>query len=219
VSDATRSPLIFALDVPSTSEAAGWVERLHGEVGLFKVGLELFSTAGPEAVRAVTREGGAVFLDAKLHDIPATVEGAARALAALEPALVTAHAQGGKSMLEAAVRGLGPRVLAVTRLTSLPASLDEVTEAARCAREAGCRGVVCSGAEAAAVREAVGPDLLIVCPGVRPSGADADDQVRVVTPSQAIRDGADYIVVGRPIRDAADPLAAARAINAEVRDL
>ena len=219
MSDATRSPLIFALDVPSTSEAAGWVERLHGEVGLFKVGLELFSTAGPEAVRAVTREGGAVFLDAKLHDIPATVEGAARALAALEPALVTAHAQGGKAMLEAAVRGLGPRVLAVTRLTSLPASLDEVTEAARCAREAGCRGVVCSGAEAAAVREAVGPDLLIVCPGVRPSGADADDQVRVVTPSQAIRDGADYIVVGRPIRDAADPLAAARAINAEVRAL
>jgi orotidine-5'-phosphate decarboxylase len=219
VSDATRSPLIFALDVPSTDQASGWAERLRGEVGLFKVGLELFSAAGPDAVRAVARVGGAVFLDVKLHDIPATVEGAARSLAVLEPALVTAHAQGGKAMLEAAVRGLGPRVLAITRLTSLRASLDEVTEAARCAREAGCRGVVCSGTEAAAVREAVGPDLLIVCPGVRPSGSDAGDQVRVVTPSQAIRAGADYIVVGRPIRDAADPVAAARAINAEIRDL
>ena len=211
--------LIFPLDVPSLDEALPWVERLRGAVGVFKVGLELFSAAGPEAVRAVQRAGGAgVFLDVKLHDIPNTVGGAARALRDLRPAMLTVHASGGKAMLEAAVRGAGPGVLvlAVTRLTSLEASPAEVCELARLAREAGCGGIVCSGHEAAAVREAVGPSLRIVCPGVRPAGDDAGDQARVVTPASAIAAGADYLVCGRPIRDAADPIAAARRVSDEI---
>lgn len=213
------NPLIFPLDVPELAPALAWVERLGSEVGLFKVGLELFSAEGPAAVHAVSAAGGRVFLDAKLHDIPATVAGAARALRPLDVAMLTVHAQGGKAMLEAAVEAAGERtcVLAVTRLTSLEASLDEVAEAARAARESGCGGVVCSGREAAAVREAVGPELVIVCPGVRPRGSDAADQVRVVTPGEAVRAGADYLVVGRPIRDADDPVRAAREIAAEAR--
>lgn len=211
------NPLIFPLDVPDLDPALAWVERLRAEVGLFKVGLELFSAHGPEAVRRISGAGGAVFLDAKLHDIPATVEGAARALRGLGLAMLTVHAQGGKAMLEAAISGIGADVcvLAVTRLTSLPASRDEVAELARTAREAGCGGIVCSGAEASCVREAVGPGLAIVCPGVRPRGSDPGDQLRVVTPEAAMRAGADYLVVGRPIRDAADPRAAAREIRME----
>jgi len=211
--------LIFPLDVESLALALPWVERLRGCVGVFKVGLELFSAAGPEAVRAIRAASGAnVFLDAKLHDIPATVEGAARALRSLAPAMLTVHASGGKAMLEGAVRASDPStlVLAITRLTSLSASVDEVCELARVAREAGCGGVVCSGAEAAAVRSAVGPSLVIVCPGVRPAGGDPGDQARVVTPEAAIAAGADYVVCGRPIRDAADPVAAAHAIADEL---
>ncbi len=211
--------LIFPLDVDSLELALTWVERLHSCVGVFKVGLELFSAAGPDAVRAVGKASGAgVFLDAKLHDIPATVEGAARALRALAPAMLTVHACGGKAMLEAAVRAAGPNVLVlgVTRLTSLHASVEEICELARLAREAGCGGVVCSGAEAAAVRQAVGPGLRIVCPGVRPVGGDAGDQARVVTPEAAIAAGADSVVCGRPIRDAADPVAAAHAVADEI---
>jgi orotidine-5'-phosphate decarboxylase len=211
--------IVFPLDVASASEALPWVERLGDAVGVFKIGLELFSAGGPEAVqrvRAATR--AALFLDLKLHDIPATVEGAARALRPLGPAMLTVHAAGGKAMLEAAVRGAGPGfcVLGVTRLTSLSASIEEVTELARLARESGCGGVVCSGNEARAVRSAVGPELRVICPGVRPAGADVADQVRVVTPAGAIAAGADYLVVGRPIRDAADPLAAAAAIADEI---
>ncbi len=211
------NPLIFPLDVPTLEEARAWVERLRGHVGMFKLGLQLFSAHGPGAVREVTRAGGRIFLDMKLHDIPATVEGAARALRGLDLAMLTVHAQGGKAMLEAAVAGAGEGVcvLAITRLTSLPASIDEVAEAARCAREAGCGGVVCAGPEVAAVREALGPELTIVCPGVRPAGADAGDQVRVATPAEAVRAGADHLVIGRPIRDHADPVAAADALLAE----
>jgi orotidine-5'-phosphate decarboxylase len=217
--DSDSSPLIFPLDVPSLGEALAWVERLRLHVGIFKVGLELFAAEGPEGVRAITRAGGAVFLDAKLHDIPATVEGAARALSCLDLVMLTAHTAGGKAMLEGAVRALPKAtVLGVTRLTSLPASLERVAEAAREAREAGCGGVVCAGPEIAAVREAVGPSLAIVVPGVRPAGADAGDQVRVVTPAEAIRSGADYLVVGRPIREADDPVAAAQAIADEAAE-
>jgi len=211
--------IIFPLDVATLDAALPWVTRLGDAVGVLKIGLELWSAAGPEAVRRVRGASRAgLFLDLKLHDIPATVEGAARALRPLGPAMLTVHASGGKAMLEAAVRGAGPEfcVLGVTRLTSLEASIGEVTELARLAREAGCGGVVCSGAEARAVRQAVGPELRVICPGVRPAGADAGDQVRVVTPAGAIEAGADYIVVGRPIRDAADPIAAAAAIADEV---
>lgn len=211
------NPLVFPLDVPALPEARAWVEQLAPHVGLFKLGLELFASHGPDAVRDIAALGARVFLDLKLHDIPATVERAARALRGLGLVMVTVHAQGGKAMLEAAVQGLGDeaRVLAVTRLTSLPATVEEVTEAARTAREAGCGGVVCSGAEAASVREAVGSELVIVCPGVRPAGTAAFDQVRVVSPADAVRAGADYLVVGRPIREAEDPVAAARAIATE----
>jgi orotidine-5'-phosphate decarboxylase len=213
------NPIIFPLDVPSLDAALVWVERLARHVGLFKVGLELFSAEGPDAVRRIQRAGGRVFLDVKLHDIPATVAGAGGSLRELEPAMVTVHAQGGKAMLEAAVGAFSAEtcVLAVTRLTSLAASIDEVTDAARMAREAGCGGVVCSGLEARAVRDAVGPELVIVCPGVRPRGADEDDQVRVVTPEAAVEAGATYLVVGRPIRNAEDPVAAADGIASAAR--
>ena len=219
MSEPITNPIIFPLDVPRLDEALRWVERLSGHVELFKLGLELFSAEGPEAVRRIQEAGGRVFLDVKLHDIPATVAGAASALRELAPAMVTVHAQGGKAMLEAAVGAFSREtcVLAVTRLTSLSASIDEVTDAARTAREAGCGGVVCSGLEASAVREAVGPELVIVCPGVRPRGAGDDDQVRVVTPEAAMAAGASYLVVGRPIRNADDPVAAADAIAQAAR--
>lgn len=213
----SSNPLIFPLDVPELAQAVVWVERLRESVGGFKIGLELFAAAGPDAVRVVAAKGGSVFLDLKLHDIPATVERAASALRGLDVAMLSVHAQGGKAMLEAAVSGAGDEVciLGVTRLTSLEASPAEVTELARTAREAGCGGVVCSGVEVASVREAVGPELCIICPGVRPAGAEQSDQIRVVTPAAALRAGADYLVVGRPIRDARDPVARARAILAE----
>lgn len=213
-----QNPIIFALDVRSLDEAHGWVRRLSGHVGLFKLGLELFSAVGPEAVRSISQAGGRVFLDAKLHDIPVVVEAAAREDCRAGVRMLTAHCQGGLEMLRAAVRGAGDEVcvLGVTRLTSLPASVGEVVEAARLALEAGCGGVVCSPHEAGAVREAVGPKLQIVCPGVRPAGADAGDQVRIMTPGDAIRAGADYLVIGRPIREHPDPLAAVRAIREEV---
>lgn len=213
-----HDPVIFALDVASLDQARQWVERLSGRVGLFKVGLELFSAAGPQAVRVVSEAGGRVFLDLKLHDIPATVEGAARAACRSGVRMLTTHCQGGLEMLRAAVAGAGDDVcvLGVTRLTSLPASTGEVVEAALLALEAGCGGVVCAPLEAAAVREAVGPKLQIVCPGVRPSGVGVQDQVRVMTPGDAVRAGADYLVIGRPIRDHADPLEAVRAIREEI---
>jgi orotidine-5'-phosphate decarboxylase len=213
-----HDPVIFPLDVPRLDEALDWVRRLQDHVGLFKVGLELFSAAGPEAVRAISDAGGRVFLDVKLHDIPNTVEGAAREACRSGVRMLTTHCQGGLEMLRAAVRGAGDDVcvLGVTRLTSLPASPGEVVEAARLALEAGCGGVVCSPLEAAAVREAVGPKLQIVCPGVRPAGTDTADQVRVMTPGDAVRAGADYLVIGRPIRAADDPLEAVRAIQEEI---
>ena len=212
------NPIVFPLDVPAIDDALAWVRRLEGEVGLFKVGLELFTSVGPQAVRAVSEAGGSVFLDVKLHDIPNTVEAAARGACRAGVRMLTVHCQGGLEMLRAAVRGAGDEVcvLGVTRLTSLAAPADEVVAAARIALEAGCGGVVCSPLEAAAVREAIGRKLQIVCPGVRPAGAAAGDQVRIMTPGDAIRAGADYLVIGRPIREAGDPLASVRAIREEI---
>lgn len=208
-----RDQLIFALDVPTLDEALGWVERLRGHVGLFKVGLELFSAAGPEAARAVARASGAgVFLDLKLYDIPMTVERAVRAVRRSGGVgMLTVHVAGGRAMLEGAVRAAGGEIalLGVTRVTSLPAEPAEVVRLAREARDAGCAGVVCSGLEVAAVRAATGPALRIVCPGVRMPDAPPDDQARTLTPAEALAAGADYLVVGRPIRDAADPVRAA----------
>jgi len=193
------------------------------------VGLEIFTAEGPPAVRAAAALGRPVFLDLKLHDIPNTVEGAARSAASSGAALLTVHASGGPEMVRAAVRGAGGgvRILAVTVLTSLDAAALEriglagppesaVVRLAKLAVDAGAGGLVCSPHEVAAVREAVGPGPLLVVPGVRPVGTALGDQARVATPEAAVRSGADVIVLGRPLRDAPDPAAAARAIAASI---
>jgi orotidine-5'-phosphate decarboxylase len=224
-----RERLCAALDFPTWSAAEPFARAVAPEVGLLKVGLELFVAEGAPAVRAARALGRPVFLDLKLHDIPNTVEGAARSAAATGAALLTVHASGGPEMIRAAVRGAGPTVgiLAVTVLTSLDAATlarvglagppeDAVVRLARLAMDAGARGIVCSPLEVAAVRAAVGPGALLVIPGVRPAGAAIGDQSRVATPREAVRAGADVLVIGRPLRDAPDPAAAARAIAGEL---
>jgi orotidine-5'-phosphate decarboxylase len=216
--DLARSRLIFALDVPEPADADDWVGRLAPWFGMFKVGVELVTAGGPDVVRRVVERADAdVFLDLKLHDIPTTVERAARAASRLGIRMLTVHVGGGRPMLEAAVRGAGGGVciLGVTQLTSSAASAEGVVELARVACESGCGGVVCAGTEARAVRDAVGPEVRIVCPGVRPAGTEHGDQVRIVTPGEALRAGASHLVVGRPVRDAPDPESAARGILEE----
>jgi orotidine-5'-phosphate decarboxylase len=224
--------VIAALDVPTRAAADDLVGRLAGAASWLKIGLELFCAAGPAVVSDYAAMAERVMLDLKLHDIPATVARATRQVARLGAGLLTVHASGGRAMLEAAAiaaREAGDtRILAVTVLTSLDdhdleelgfrhGSAAEVLRLATIAEQAGCAGVVASPHEAAAIREALGPDFLIVTPGVRPAGAAAgDDQKRVATPAGARVAGADLIVVGRPIRDALDPAATARAIAAEL---
>jgi orotidine-5'-phosphate decarboxylase len=219
--------LVVALDVPTLDAAAALARDLTGEVGWFKVGLELFAVHGPAAVAAIGAYGP-VFLDVKLHDIPTTVERAASRIATLGVGLVTVHAGGGAAMVRAAVAGLGDagRVLAVTVLTSMsdadlasvnaPPAATQVPALARLATQAGAPGLVCAPRDLTAVRAAVGPDALLVTPGIRPGGRDVDDHARAATPRQAVQDGADLLVVGRPITRADDPVAAARAIAAEL---
>jgi orotidine-5'-phosphate decarboxylase len=234
-----RDSVIFALDVPSADQAKQLALQLKGSVGLFKIGLELFVRSGPDLVQQIRRQTGAgIFLDLKLHDIPATVERAMRVIATLDVDLATVHCGENQSMIEAAVAGsLGKvGVLGVTVLTSVAASdlkasgyRDDlcvdisrlVLHKAAMAREAGCAGVVCSGFEVRQIKAHCGDAFLAVTPGIRSAGdgARTDDQRRVVTPAMAISGGADYIVVGRPIRDAADPVAAARQIAAEIDDI
>ncbi len=226
-----KDRLIFALDVDSTAEAVGLVRLLHTAVGVFKVGLELFVAAGPEVLIALRQAGArALFLDLKLHDIPATMRAAARTASAHGVELLTCHCDqaGIFSGLD-----LGrTRLLGITVLTSLgaedlaamgyPPGLSDpkalVLHRARLALAAGCAGVVCSGHEAAQVRAALGQDALVVCPGIRPAkpGIGPDDQKRVVTPEMAISAGASHIVVGRPIRQAPDPLKAAQEVVAGI---
>jgi orotidine-5'-phosphate decarboxylase len=224
--------LIAALDVPDLASASRLAGQLAGHVGMVKVGLELFVAHGRAAVEAA--RPFPVFLDLKLHDIPQTVEAAARGAGELGVAFVTVHASGGAEMIAAARRGLHagarnarvspPRLLAVTVLTSLgPAEMgavglaaDAVQRLARLAVEAGADGVVCSAREVAEVRRALGPEPLLVVPGIRPAGADAGDQRRTGTPREAVQAGATYLVVGRPLRDAPDPAAAADAMAREI---
>jgi orotidine-5'-phosphate decarboxylase len=215
-----RDRLAFALDVATSDEALEWVDRLEPYFGVFKIGLELFTAAGPEVVRSVVGRGQRVFLDLKLHDIPATVERAARAASGLGVWTLNAHAAGGREMLEAAVRGAGPdvRVLGVTRLTSDQANEGDVLDLARLSRDAGCAGVVCAGSEAGAVRAELGTQAVIICPGIRLPGADPNDQTRVVSPSVALKAGASHVVIGRVVRDASDPEAVARDLLRDVTD-
>ena len=229
------NPIIVALDVPELSEAVELARRLQDEVGYFKVGLELFAAHGPEAVAAIGKFGD-VFLDVKLHDIPTTVERAARQLGRLGVALITVHALGGKDMIAAAVEGSAegakgrtgphPRILAVTVLTSLsdddlaavglPPAEDAVIELGSTAVNAGAPGLVCAPRDVSRLRQEVGGDPLLVTPGIRPADSGHDDHARAATPAEAISAGADLLVVGRPITRAPDPVAAARSILAEV---
>jgi orotidine-5'-phosphate decarboxylase len=224
-----RERLIVALDVPGAEAAADLVEHLRGAVGMFKVGSQLFTAAGPGFVRSLTARGDRVFLDLKYHDIPNTVSHAVAAAGRLGVSLVTIHGLGGRDMLEAAVaaRPSGLRLLAITVLTShTPQSLgavgvagpleDQVRRLAVLAREAGVDGVVASPHEVGAIRDACGAGFLVVTPGIRPAGAALGDQARAATPAAALRAGADYVVVGRPITEAADPRAAAAAIEKEL---
>ncbi|MGE5280156.1 MAG: orotidine-5'-phosphate decarboxylase [Deltaproteobacteria bacterium] len=221
-----KPELIVALDVPDWRRATKLIDRLIGDIRYFKVGSQLFTLCGPRIVRYIRARGGEVFLDLKYHDIPNTVANAVRAAAELGVAMLTVHAQGGREMLRAAVsaakaprRERRPlRVLAVTVLTS-QASADtdkEVVRRARLAREAGCHGVVASALECGRLRQMLGDRCIIVTPGIRPSGADAGDQKRVATVSEAVRAGSDYLVVGRPIVEAADPVREARAMANEL---
>lgn len=221
------APLAIALDAPDAGTAARWAAAVAPHVAVLKVGLELFCAAGPGIVEQV-RSGRDVFLDLKLHDIPNTVAGAARAVAPLRPRFLTVHAAGGAAMVRAAVEA-APEVTitAITVLTSLAGTdLDEVGLAgppfdavrrlAVLAVGAGAGALVCSPREVAAVRAEVGPGVVLVTPGVRPAGASAGDQARVATPQQALADGADLLVVGRPVTGAADPGAAAAALAADL---
>lgn len=225
--------IVAAIDTADPARAAALAEALAPpRCGVLKLGLELFAAQGPEAVRCLAARAP-VFLDLKLHDIPNTVAGAVRALAPLRPAMLTLHAAGGAAMLAAAreaaeaAGGARPILLAVTVLTSLDeaalaatgvagGAAAQVVRLGRLAIAAGADGLVCSPREVAPLRQALGPAPLLVVPGIRPAGAAAGDQARTATPAEAVADGADWIVVGRPITGAADPVAAAAAIAASL---
>ena len=220
------NPLVVAVDVSDLGRAEALADALAGQVGLLKVGLELFTAVGPEAPRRIRRRAP-VFLDLKLHDIPTTVGRAARAAGSLGPALLTVHSLGGPAMVEAAVRESAagakeggfdpPAILAVTVLSSIGGeSLASPASLAFEAVSAGAAGVVTSGDDVEPVREVLGDEPVVVVPGVRPSGAGSNDHVRVLTPREAMAAGADYIVVGRPITDAPDPSAAARTVLSDL---
>ena len=222
--------LIVALDVPRADEARALVVRLGATVRFYKVGSQLFTAAGPSFVGELVRAGHPVFLDLKFHDIPNTVAGSVAAAAQLGVTFVDVHASGGGAMLEAAaraLRGSDTRLLAITVLTSHTAeTLDQiglpgpvegaVLRLARLAQASGAHGVVASPGEVAAIRAECGPEFLVVTPGIRPAGSAALDQARLSTPAASLRAGANYLVVGRPVLQAPDPVAAAAAIVAEM---
>ena len=229
-----RKKIIFALDLNGLAEINRYAEMLSARVGMFKVGKELFTSCGLEAVKAVQRHGGQLFLDLKYHDIPNTVAKAMVESARLGVQMVNLHALGGAEMMETAVTAVHkefgddrPRLLAVTILTSSTEETlravgidhsvqDMVVLLAKLARESGMDGVIASPLEIKLIRDACGPDFLIVTPGVRPSFAGADDQKRIMTPAEAVGAGADYLVIGRPIAKAAVPVDAAAIIVDEL---
>jgi orotidine-5'-phosphate decarboxylase len=228
-----RDRLVVALDLPRRAAAIEMAARLRGEVGMFKIGKQLFTAEGPDIVREILAWGEKVFLDLKFHDIPNTVAGAVQSAVRLGVNLVNVHASGGPAMMQAAAkaaRGSATKVLGVTVLTSLGApdlakvGFSEppdrlVVRLARLALEAGLDGVVAAPTEVSLLRAELGPEFLILTPGIRLPGAAAQDQIRIATPRQAIEDGADYIVVGRPITQANDPRATARHIVGQVSGL
>ena len=224
------APIAVALDAPNLEIASRWAGLVTPHVSTVKIGLELYLRYGPEVVASIRGASGVqIFLDLKLHDIPATVASAVRAVTRLRPQLITVHAAGGPAMIRAAVEAAsGTPIAAVTALTSLSGEdLDRigvpggiagwVRRLAALAVEAGAGGLVCSPREVAAVRDEVGPGITLITPGVRPAGADTHDQARVATPEEALSAGADLLVIGRAITGAPDPGAAAAAIAASLR--
>lgn len=235
----TRNPVFCALDTTDPQVALALSQRLSGLVGGLKLGLEFFTANGPEGVRAVAEGGVPLFLDLKFHDIPNTVAGAVRNAVRLGPVFTTVHASGGRDMMAAAVDAANdasakwgvarPRLLAVTVLTSISQGelnecgvgdslLDHVKRLAALAQEAGIDGVVCSPHEVDVLRAQCGADFQLMIPGIRPAWAAANDQKRVLTPAEAMAKGADWLVIGRPITNDADPAAAARRIQSELAE-
>jgi orotidine-5'-phosphate decarboxylase len=230
-----RERLIVALDVPTAAAAQEIVAAVGDSALTYKVGMQLYTAEGPQLVRDLLSSGRRVFLDLKYHDIPNTVAAAVREAAQLGVSMLTVHASGGKNMLRAAVesaRAASPEltVLAVTVLTSMDEDdlqtigipgtvIEEVLRLASLALASGCQGIVTSAREASRLRAELGDEFALVTPGVRPAGAGHEDQVRVVTPAEAISAGASHIVVGRPITGATDPAAAARAILGQISSL
>ncbi len=234
----SQNKLIVALDVKDLDEAERLMDRLQGQVRLYKLGAQLLTEAGPEAVQRVRRRGCGIFYDMKFHDIPRTVAAAVTAACRFGATMVNVHASGGREMMAAAAeaaRALAeeteqPRtlILGVTVLTSLNAEIlsgelgvaravqEQVVALARLAQAAGLDGVVASPPEIAAVREACGPAFIILTPGIRPKGSEAGDQKRFLTPGEAVAAGADYLVVGRPVVQAKDPAATVRQILDEM---
>jgi orotidine-5'-phosphate decarboxylase len=230
--DEARKRLIVALDVPDAASAAALAARLENACQWFKVGLELFVAAGPAVLEPLLKRGHSIFLDLKFHDIPNTVAGAVRSAAGLGVHMMTVHASGGPAMLSAARAALEgfqnpPELLAVTVLTSMDSAQSaavgverspagQVELLAKMGLAAGIRGFVCSPREVATLRALTGPDGVLVIPGIRPAGAGIGDQKRIATPADALRAGASYLVVGRPISQAPDPAEAAEAILKEM---
>lgn len=228
-----KPEIIVALDVPDADVVPAVLKRLPPELIWFKIGLELFTAEGPSIVRMLTEQGKRVFLDLKLHDIPRTVANAVTVAGKLGVSLMTVHAAGGRQMLRAAAQAASSfgqnraRLVAVTTLTSLNqddladigvgrSMADQALTLARMALDEGVDGVVTSAIEAAALRQRLGSSAVLVTPGIRPANADVGDQKRVATPALAVQSGADYLVIGRPILDAADPGQATRAILSEM---
>jgi len=229
--------LLCALDTTDPVQAAGLAEKLRAHVGGVKLGLEFFGAAGPAGFAHVAKSGLPIFLDLKLHDIPNTVAKAIHALMPLKPAIMTIHTGGGQAMMMAAAKAATeaandvgcprPIMVGVTILTSMdeddlraiglsPSVSDQVVRMAQLAKTSGLDGVVCSPFEITAIRAACGPDFILVVPGIRPAGSAKGDQKRVMTPAEALAKGADYIVIGRPITEADDPVVAAKNIAQEI---
>lgn len=230
---AFRCPVYCALDTTDFGKAKTLASAIRPWVGGIKIGLEFFNANGPQGIAGLAELGLPVFADLKMHDIPNTVAGGIRAVLPLGVSIVNVHAGGGRAMMKAAAEAAAtagsrrPKVIAVTVLTSMDASdlnetgvhgepADQVMRLATLARDAGMDGVVCSAHEIQPLRKALGPGFMLIVPGIRPAGTDVGDQKRIMTPVDAVRLGADILVIGRPITEAADPAAAARAIHDEL---